>query len=219
MYQNIVIESLDHYGRGIAHIDSKVVFVENALPDEIVDIEVTSSKKKFSLAKVVKYIKISPKRIESKCPYFGMCGGCNLLNLQYDNTLDFKLNKIRELLTKNRIIYNGNFDVIENKNKYNYRNKISLKIVNGKIGFFQDKTHDLVMIDDCLVAHKVINKIIKNYKLLNVQNGELIVRVNSNDEVLLIIKSNDNNYDIELGKLKEFIMIKLYLAIISFMSE
>ena len=207
MYQNIVIESLDHYGRGIAHIDSKVVFVENALPDEIVDIEVTSSKKKFSLAKVVKYIKISPKRIDSKCLYFGMCGGCNLLNLQYDNTLDFKLNKIRELLTKNRIIYNGNFDVIENKNKYNYRNKISLKIVNGKIGFFQDKTHDLVMIYDCLVAHKVINKIIKNYKLLNVQNGELIVRVNSNDEVLLIIKSNDNNYDIELGKLKELVKL------------
>lgn len=207
MYQNVLIESLDHYGRGVAHINGKVIFIFNALPEEVVDIEIIEDKKSYSIGKVIKYINKSNKRVESKCPYFLECGGCNLLFYEYQNTLDFKLNKVRELLDKNKINYNGEIEIISNDNNFNYRNKISLKIIDGRIGFFKEKSHNLVEIKECLVAKKAINKVIQNYKLLNIKNGSLVVRCNYNDEVLLVINSEDKNYDIDLGKLKELVKV------------
>ncbi len=96
----VLIEKLDDFGRGIAHINNKVVFIENALPEEVVEIEIINDKKSFSEAKVTKYLKLSKDRIESKCPYFEVCGGCNLLHLSYENTLTFKRSKIKELAGK-----------------------------------------------------------------------------------------------------------------------
>jgi len=133
MYQNVKIESLDHYGRGIAHINNKVIFIFNALPNEVVDIKIINDKKQFSEAKVIKYITKSNDRIKSICPYFENCGGCNLLFYNYENTIKFKQNKIKELINKNKINYNNDVPVIINETPLSYRNKISLKISNGKI--------------------------------------------------------------------------------------
>ena len=207
MYQNIEIEKLDHFGRGIAFINDKIVFVNNALPGEIVDLIITNEKKKFSEAEVIGYIKKSSGRVESKCPYFDLCGGCNLLFFNYDKTLDFKLNKVKELIIKNKIDYKDDLEIIKNENNFNYRNKVTLKIVDGCIGFYQDSTHKLVEISECIVANNEINKVIKNYKLLNIENGSLTIRCNYNKEVILIINSSSNNYEIEIGKLKEIIKL------------
>ena len=130
MYQNVLIESLDHFGRGVAHINKKTIFISNALPEEVVDIEIIEDKKSYSVGKVVKYISKSNKRINSKCPYFLECGGCNLLFYEYKNTLDFKLNKVKELLYKNNINYSSDIEIISNEKNFNYRNKISLVLIN-----------------------------------------------------------------------------------------
>jgi len=202
MYQNIKIESLDHYGRGIAHINNKVVFINNALPDEVVNIKIVNDKKSFSEAIVTKYITKSNNRIERICPYFEKCGGCNLLFYNYENTLKFKENKVKELLVKNKINYINNNSIIRSEHPLNYRNKISLKIINNKIGYYETKSHDLVEIKKCPVASESINKIIKDYKLLNIKNGYLTIRCNYNNEILLIINCNEFNYNIDLTKLK-----------------
>ena len=128
MDQNILIESLDYFGRGVAHIDNKIVFVSNALPNELVNIKITNTKNRYNEAIVTKYIKTSNKRIDSICPYFNKCGGCQLLNLKYEDTIDFKLNKVKDLLKKNNIIVN-NLEIINNKDNLYYRNKLSLKII------------------------------------------------------------------------------------------
>ena len=205
MYQNILIESLDYFGRGIAHIDNKIVFVSNALPNEIVDLKIINTKKRYSEAIVTKYIKTSPKRIDSICPYFNKCGGCQLLNLKYDDTLNFKLNKVKDLLNKNKIFVN-NLEIINNDNCLNYRNKLSLKIINKEIGFYENKTHNLIPIAKCFIASNPINEVINNYKLLNIKNGDLIIRCNSNNEILLIINSKDE-INIDIDNLKEKIKL------------
>jgi len=207
MYQNVLIESLDHFGRGVAHINKKTIFISNALPKEVVDIEIIEDKKSYSVGKVVKYISKSNKRINSKCPYFLECGGCNLLFYEYKNTLEFKLNKVKELLYKNSINYSGDIEIISNEKSFNYRNKISLKIVNGKIGYFKEGSHKLVEIKECLVASKTINEVIDNYKLLIIENGSLTIRCNYNDEIILIINSDNDNYNIELEYLRKKIKI------------
>lgn len=203
MFENVEIENLDHFGYGIAHINNKVIFIKNALPSEIVDIEITEDKKSFSKARVINFKKISKERIDSTCPFFNECGGCQFLSLEYAKTLEYKKQKALELLEKNKINYQGEIEVIKNCKPLNYRNKVSLKIINGDIGYFEESTHTLVKINNCLVANNSINKIIENYNLLNIKNGNLTIRVNSNDEVLLIINSPEEKYNIELAKLKE----------------
>ena len=199
----VLIEKLDDFGRGITHINNKVVFIENTLPEEVVEIEIINDKKNFSEAKAIKYLKSSKDRIESKCPYFEVCGGCNLLHLSYENTLTFKQSKIKELLKKNKINYNKEIEMIKNDNPHYYRNKVSLKIENGHLGYYEESSHKLIEIKECITAKHSINGVIKNYKLLNLENAKLTIRSNYNNEILIIIETKEKEYNIELAKLKE----------------
>ncbi|MGD9000642.1 MAG: 23S rRNA (uracil(1939)-C(5))-methyltransferase RlmD [Granulosicoccaceae bacterium] len=75
------IESLDHDGRGVAHIDGKVVFIDNALPGEQVMFCYTQQRRKFDQGRVVEVLKASADRVTPKCPHFGVCGGCALQHM------------------------------------------------------------------------------------------------------------------------------------------
>ena len=66
------IVSLDHQGRGIGKLEGKTIFVENALPNEIINVDIITSKKNFCEAIVNKYIQKSTERIEPLCPYFAL---------------------------------------------------------------------------------------------------------------------------------------------------
>ena len=66
----VKIEKLDHFGRGITYINDKICFVTNALPEEVVDIEIVNENKKYILAETKKTIEKSPYRIKSQCKYF-----------------------------------------------------------------------------------------------------------------------------------------------------
>lgn len=78
MTLELSIESLDQEGRGIAHADGKVVFVEGALPGERVAAEIVKRKPSFDLARAVRIDRPSPDRVVPRCPHFGVCGGCTL---------------------------------------------------------------------------------------------------------------------------------------------
>ena len=202
----VFIEKLDDFGRGIAHINKKVVFVKNALPKEVVEIKIIKDKKSFSEALIVKVLGVSNKRVFDVCPYFNICGGCHLLHLDYDDTLIFKQTKIKELLKKNKIDYEKEIDIVKSDIPLNYRNKISLKIENKEIGFYQENTHKLISIKECVLAKSSINEVIKNSHLLNLENANLTIRSNYNDEILLIINTCEKP-NIELDKLKEKIKL------------
>ena len=72
------IESLNHDGRGVTHIEGKAVFIHGALPEEEVMFTYTKQTRKFDEGQVVEVIKASPERVEPECPHFGICGGCSL---------------------------------------------------------------------------------------------------------------------------------------------
>ncbi len=75
------IESLNHEGRGVAHVDGKVVFVDGALPGESVRFVYTKRHRRHDDAKVQDVLVSSPDRIEPRCAHFGICGGCALQHL------------------------------------------------------------------------------------------------------------------------------------------
>ncbi len=207
---NFKIERLDHQGRGISTLDGKITFIPYTLPEEVVDAELIAIHPKYNIAKLNKVLVHSPKRVNEDCPFFKSCGGCQLRHLNYEDTLTFKKEKLSNILTLNKIVYPP-IEVIPNEKPNNYRNKITLKIVAGKIGFYEEKSHELSEIDTCLLAKPVLNVALKKLSSLSITNGEVILRANYNDEILMIIKTKDKiNWDI-----KNFANLKLIGVILN----
>src|SRR3990167_6305339 len=75
------IESLDHEGRGVAHVDGKVIFIEGALPGEAVDYVSYRRKPSYEKAHVLRVLRASSQRVVPPCPHFGTCGGCSMQHL------------------------------------------------------------------------------------------------------------------------------------------
>ena len=189
--ENVKVEKLDNLGRGIARIDYKIVFIENALPEEVVDIEIIKDKKNYSLARRIRLDKKSKYRREI-CPYSDFCGGCDLISLEYDKQLEYKQNKIEELVRRNlgedikinNIIYDKDFA---------YRNKILLHIMQEKLGFFEQMTNNIVDIDKCLLVNDRINSLISLIREFIKNNRELksvVIRSSSNGDTMLIFSGN-----------------------------
>jgi 23S rRNA (uracil1939-C5)-methyltransferase len=81
--ENIVtIESLDQEGRGVAHHEGKVIFIEGALTGERVSYSSYRKKPSFELAKVDKILRQSFMRVQPKCVHFDVCGGCSMQHLE-----------------------------------------------------------------------------------------------------------------------------------------
>ena len=186
----VTIEKLDNQGRGICYLNDKITFVKNTLPGEIVSLNITKETKKYNEAEVTQYIKKSPNRIESPCPYFNECGGCDLLHSKYEDTLKYKKEKLENILYKYANL-KLNIDLIPSTNQLEYRNKITLKIINNKIGYYKPSSHELIEIKKCLLAEPAINNFIIDIPKLNIKNGEIVIRSNYNNELLIWIKTKD----------------------------
>lgn len=184
------ITSLNDQGLGITYVNDKITFVNNTVVGDIVKLKIDEEHKKYNIATVVEYVGKSSNRVKEFCPFFSECGGCSLQNLSYDDTINFKKDKLKKILSKFANI-NSNIKIVKSDNNRNYRNKITLKIKNKKIGFYKFNSNDLIEINECLIANDNINKIIKVIDEFNIVNGEIIIRNNYNNELLINIKSDD----------------------------
>lgn len=92
------IESLSHEGRGIAHVNNKVVFIDGTLPGEEVLFEYRNRGGRFDQGKLTRIKKASPERIEPRCRHYGICGGCSLQHLPSDAQLRHKQSVLLEQL-------------------------------------------------------------------------------------------------------------------------
>lgn len=194
------IEKLDNFGRGISHINNKIVFISNALEDEVVDATTTYSNKKFDEAKVNEIIDVSRMRIKPICPYFDICGGCNLLHMNYDDQLKFKYNKVKDIIFKylkenikvNDVIYS---------NQFNYRNKASFE-VKEKLCYKMRKSTNLVDINYCYLLDKNINDIVHVLNNLNLKNINNITIRTGEEDIMVIISGNPTREIIDALKEK-----------------
>lgn len=179
----VEITNLDHFGRGIVKKE-KPIFIDNALVGEIVEIEITKDNKKYSEGRVIKYIKKSPLRVESNCPFYDKCGGCDLLHLSYQEQLKYKETKVKEIIKK----FSGLECVKEivPTIQYNYRNKVTLH-VKQKLGYYQKKSYDIINIDNCLIADERINDLIKKLNNIDLNTiTKITIRVSSKESMLVI---------------------------------
>jgi len=98
---NITIEAYAAEGKSMAHLqDGKVLFVENAIPGDVVDIFVTRSKKSWAEGRITALVAPSPLRVNPFCADFGTCGGCKWQMLPYEKQLQYKQQQVADQLQR-----------------------------------------------------------------------------------------------------------------------
>lgn len=194
------IERLDHQGRGITYINGKIAFVKDTLPGEEIELKIIKENSKLIEAEPTNFLKESQLRVKELCPYYKECGGCNLLHMSYEEQIKYKQSKIVDIMKKYADI---NSEVIKQivpcDRQFHYRNKITLK-VEEKLGYFKEKTYELIPIEKCLLVNDKINEIIKILNgytdLSNIK--EVIIKSFTDKETMLIIYLQEDEINANL---------------------
>lgn len=159
----LTIEKMSSDGTGIARTNEGIIFVEGALPGEIVEAEITKQKKEFALARVVRVKQANKGRIKPVCPVFGTCGGCQLQHASYTLQLEIKADIVRDALKRIGAFDLPKVECVASPKKWGYRNKASFPIrkIKGKptAGFYQAGSHKLVQLESCPVNAAPLNKL------------------------------------------------------------
>ena len=185
----VKIDKLSHDLRGITKIDNKITFIPKTLPEEVVNIRITKQKKKFNEGCLTTIIEESKDRVKYICPYYDICGGCDTGHILYSKSIMYKKDMVVDIF-KRYCDMDVDMDIVyDDDNIYNYRNKITLRVNDGKLALVGES---LVNIDYCYLVNDNINKVI------GVLNGicldgidEVIIR--GTDEIMVIIKGNIDN--------------------------
>jgi 23S rRNA (uracil1939-C5)-methyltransferase len=166
------IDNLSHDGRGIAHINGKITFIENALPNEVVVFRYTHKQSKFDEGVATEIISPMPERVTPRCQHFGICGGCSLQHMDSHTQIQFKQQHLLEQLQ--------HFGGIQPKKilppiigpvwQYRHKARLGVKYVAKKdkamVGFREKHSRYLADLDQCEVLSPPVGTMITNLKLL-----------------------------------------------------
>ena len=112
-------------GKGLAKPDGFAIFVDKAVPGDVVQAQITRKKKNYAEARIVELLTASSDRIDSACPYSGYCGGCKWQFLDYEKQLVYKRQHVAESLAHiGGIETVPVHETIPSKRLFGYRNKM-----------------------------------------------------------------------------------------------
>ena len=225
------ISTLGSEGEAIGKIDGFPFFVRGAVPGDVIEAGVTKVKRNMAFARLIKLIEASPDRVEAACPYFGKCGGCQLMNMTYDAQLKYKEEKV-----KNDLIRIGGIDkaevekayagIIPAKEVFHYRNKEQYpfgedKDGNTVCGFYAYHSHRIIEQTDCLLGNEENSLILEKIKEWMKECGlssydetsgkgylrhVMIRKGNLTDEIMVCLVVNAKKFkgsEVLIGKLKD----------------
>ncbi len=132
--ENLTIAAYAAEGKSIAHLDDgKVLFIENVIPGDVVDVFVHKQKKNWAEGRMMRLVQPSPDRLVPFCQHFGVCGGCKWQMLPYEKQLQFKQQQVLDQLTRIGHIDLPEMDPILGSPKQQfYRNKLEFTFSNQR---------------------------------------------------------------------------------------
>ncbi|MBE7706526.1 MAG: 23S rRNA (uracil(1939)-C(5))-methyltransferase RlmD [Cyanobacteria bacterium SIG30] len=202
---DVKIEKIVYEGYGLARIDNFVIFVDNAVPLDLLKVEIKKVNKKFANAKIIEIINPSPHRIKPECHLFNACGACNLQFVNYDFLLKCKKQIVEEALS---IKVN---DVIASPKIFNYRCKSQYPVTETKnskrviAGYYKPKSHEIVNIKYCMAQDSVVDEIIQyirdnwsfgcyvEKKHSGLLRHIVVKKSSSTNEILVVLVLNSDN--------------------------
>lgn len=184
---NVEITDVAAEGKALSRVDDRVVFVSQAVPGDIVDIQVTKKRSNYYEGNIVAFHKYSSLRVVPFCQYFGTCGGCKWQNMPYEKQLEFKTREVLNNLKRiGKIELPEQLPIVPSANNTLYRNKLEFTFSNRRwlsteemqngnfgrsegLGFHVPGLFDKVVdIQQCFLQAEPSNSIrnwIKNYAL------------------------------------------------------
>lgn len=186
------IESVAFKGYGVGRIQGKVVFVPYTVTGDEVFVDPVEEKKNFAMARLKEILSSSPWRVSPPCPYFGYCGGCQWQHIEPRIQGDLKKEILKNLLQRLGGLKDlAPLSFIPSNTPYGYRARIQLKVKEEKIGFFEERSHQIIEIEECLIAHPLINNILQRFRkerfpLSNIREIEINVSPEEGKGILII---------------------------------
>ncbi len=164
----IRIDALANGGDGIGRIEGKTCFVPYTVPGDIIDIEITETKKNYSRGRTARLRSPSPHRAGPFCPLYGECGGCNWQHIDYQYQLEAK----RELLSSTLAKIGGISlpapavpPVVPSPRDKGYRNSAYFHVDReGGIGFYRGGSHSVVPLESCPLLVPELNRRLKELR-------------------------------------------------------
>ena len=145
-------------GKGVARTNGKAVFVPYVVDGETVSANITREHKKFLEAELESIVTASPHRVEPRCPYFRRCGGCVYQHIDYEHQLALKWRQVKETLRRIGGLQDPPMrPFIPSPIEYEYRNRITVHVRDGVIGFFRRESNNLLDIERCPIALNEVN--------------------------------------------------------------
>ncbi|WDZ87626.1 class I SAM-dependent RNA methyltransferase [Micromonospora cathayae] len=152
-------------GHCVARVDGQVVFVRHALPGERVLAEITEVHRGFLRADAVTVLEAAPQRVEPPCRYAkpGSCGGCDLQHVAPAAQREWKESVVREQLTRLGGLTDAQVDALGVTvealpgGPLGWRSRVRYAVdAAGRAGLLKHRSHEVVPIDRCLIAHPAI---------------------------------------------------------------
>ncbi|MCF4150548.1 23S rRNA (uracil(1939)-C(5))-methyltransferase RlmD [Dethiosulfovibrio sp. F2B] len=164
----LTVRDVNSRGQGVAvGEDGKVVFLDGGLPSEIVRVSLETEKKNYATAKVLNVEVPSEHRITPRCPWYGLCGGCQLQHGSYDLQLEIKAKSVKDAMERIGRMKVERPICHPSPIQWGYRNKASFPVRSengGEIGFFRSGSHKLVPIDGCPVLMPHVEKLYVDFR-------------------------------------------------------
>src|SRR5580658_9337356 len=156
----VTVEKLVYGGDGLARLDGRVVFTPFVLPGERVRVRAEQEKPGLIHAGTVKILERSASRVEAPCKVFGRCGGCHYQHAAYADQLAAKRAILEEELRRLGKIAPPEEIAVIAAEPWGYRNRVQLRVENGRLGYLEMSSHKMCGIAQCPIASPKLNQTI-----------------------------------------------------------
>ncbi|MFN2542231.1 MAG: class I SAM-dependent RNA methyltransferase [Chthoniobacterales bacterium] len=194
---DLTIEDVAFGGKGVGRDCGKAVFVPFTIDRERVHARITREKKQFAEAELVDLVEASPHRVAPACPYFGRCGGCAYQHIDYEHQLAIKSRQVRDVLQRIGKLNDVSVQpIIPSPNQYAYRNRVTVHVEDGVVGFFRRDSHRLIDIERCPISRDEVNRRLSELRAQKPRTGHYTLRTSlgarvfsqTNDEVAIALR-------------------------------
>jgi len=129
------IDSIAAGGEGVGRLaDGRVTFVHRTAPGDVVQIELTERRERWTRGRLLRVLEPSPERREAPCPYYARCGGCTLEHMAYDAQVGAKARIVADALTRIGGLTVETPEVVPSPTEFRYRNRVSFALRRAEHG-------------------------------------------------------------------------------------